>query len=500
MKLLKRLLPFFLLCSSCFGALDATIVWEVRVLGAQTNGGGYKPGASGTDYSQQAAAQYALTTVTSAGATATMTHASAAAVMVGNTCRVVSGTNATLGWYEIISVVAGVSLTVDRNWCTGAVANGVVNVGGAFLIGGTLDADFFSSTNKESGNTIWVAAGTYTLGESITTTDTYLILEGYSVARGDKPTGTNRPLISGPARYINFASGVITKFISFTSTSSTGTALFGTYAQAIGCKFVNTGTTVTAFAADSDSPTTFINCEFINNYGYGLSLNTVAVTLINCYIHDCATGIYEVGSGTGRVIINCIIDTCQTGIVASALSFRLLNSVVRNCVTGISGAGNYDYSIINNIFADNVTGVSWDVEPTSYLLDYNCWSNNTTDVTNVTKGSHDVTADALLVSGTAKGTDGATSASGLVFTAASNPFGLVTTSDCLNIVEAGTGATLGVYVISSVDGAGQITLATSAGASKTGIDYCITLGTDFTLSAGSPCFDAGLQLGSDVGL
>jgi hypothetical protein len=156
-------------------------------------------------------------------------------------------------------------------------------------------------------------------------------------------------------------------------------------------------------------------------------------------------------------------------------------------------------TFVNNIIADCVTGAS-SVAVENQWWDYICWSSNGTDVSNVTKGSHDITADALLGSGVAEGTDGATNAGGTVFTAASNPFGSVTTSDCLNIIEAGTGATLGVYVISSVDSAGQLTLATSAGASKTGIDYCIVLGTDFTLGAASPCLDAGLQIGSNMGV
>jgi hypothetical protein len=49
-------------------ALNAAIVWEIRTTGAQTNGGGYKTGATGTNYSQQAAAQWANLAVTSDGA------------------------------------------------------------------------------------------------------------------------------------------------------------------------------------------------------------------------------------------------------------------------------------------------------------------------------------------------------------------------------------------------------------------------------------------------
>ena len=50
-------------------ALSASTVWEVRpATGSDNNGGGFVTGASGTDYSQQGTAQYALTAIASAGA------------------------------------------------------------------------------------------------------------------------------------------------------------------------------------------------------------------------------------------------------------------------------------------------------------------------------------------------------------------------------------------------------------------------------------------------
>ena len=42
-------------------ARSVLIHWDCRSTGSDTNGGGFKQGASGTDFSQQAAAQYALT-------------------------------------------------------------------------------------------------------------------------------------------------------------------------------------------------------------------------------------------------------------------------------------------------------------------------------------------------------------------------------------------------------------------------------------------------------
>jgi hypothetical protein len=310
------------------------------------------------------------------------------------------------------------------------------------------------------------------------------------------PVGANRPLINGGSyswahtgQYHNF------NHLRFTTTGTSSAFATHAYSTVINCKASQKSTVSanSAFAAASTN-VIWILCEGDSLLGYAFS--PYDSKMIACYAHDSKQGV----DGPYGEVIGCVIDTCQTGIDCGSARVEIFGNTIRNCVLGIE-AGTIDSSVfINNIIADCVTGASLVTSLPTQLWDYNCWSNNGTDVTNVTKGSHDVTADALLVSGTAKGTDGVTSASGLVFTAATNPFGSVTTSDCLNIVETGTGATLGVYVISSVDGAGQITLATSAGASKSNIDYCIVLGSDFTLSSGSPCFNAGLKLGSDVGL
>ncbi len=147
-------------------AIAATAVWEIRTTATASNAnGGFYNAAIGTnDYSQQDSAQYNLTGATSSGAGAVILHASAAADMVGNGAHVISGTNFTAGWYEIISVVAGVSITVDRAVTTGIGATGVVNIGGALSLGSSDDAVFESPS---AGNIMWVKAGTYTLGGTV---------------------------------------------------------------------------------------------------------------------------------------------------------------------------------------------------------------------------------------------------------------------------------------------------------------------------------------------
>lgn len=495
-----------------YAAIGATAVWEVRSTGSNTAGGGYTSG--GTDYSQQAAAQYALTGVTSAGAGNTVLTASAAADMVGNIACCVSGTNFTTSeWFEVVSVSVGVSITfgtshASASICTGIGVNGVINIGGAFLIGGSLDDEWFDSTR--AGNTVYIAstAGgvTYTIGEpmasaSIGTDILPKVFQGYKDTRTTISTGVDRPIFALGANTFSTAPYSTWKYLIFTTTNSSGVYV-GTYNTLLECKSTNSSTTANypAFYLGGDIGI-LISCEAISAKGYAVYAG-ILCHIINCYFHDSKTGIYFASNYYGRSVSHSIIDTCLTGIDYSAsYSLLFLNNVVRNCLTGITGTTAYNSSFINNIISDCVTGASW----TATYGNSNYWGYNnfynTTDTTNVTLDSTNLVAsDPLLGSALVSGTDGVTSASGLVFTAVSAPFSGVTTSDCLLIKVAGTGATLGVYAISSVDSTSQLTIATTAGASKSSISYGIVKGSDFTLQSGSPCFNVGLKPSVVIGI
>src|SRR6185437_7298068 len=177
--------------------LPAASVAEVRPgSGSDNNGGGYVTGSSGTDYSQQASAQYALSGLTTSGASATVSTASATSDMVGNWTQITAGTNFTTGIYNVASVVVGSSITFDRNVATGVGAAGTANVGGALA----------TITKAEgvlvAGNTAWLKAdGTnQTISSSIILsnpgdqTSGVITWQGYHTTRGDHD-GT-RPLIT----------------------------------------------------------------------------------------------------------------------------------------------------------------------------------------------------------------------------------------------------------------------------------------------------------------
>jgi hypothetical protein len=169
-------------------ALPAATVWEVRpTVGANTNGGGFVTGSAGTDWSQQNAAQYSLTNGVTNGTTLVAT-VSATADMVGNIAYIAGGTGSiTAGWYQVVSEVLGVSITVDRS--TGLTAGTGVTIN----IGGALSTIVQANTNATIANVIWIkATGTTTVTSALTVTlvsngapgNPYSFI-GYSSTRGD---------------------------------------------------------------------------------------------------------------------------------------------------------------------------------------------------------------------------------------------------------------------------------------------------------------------------
>lgn len=123
-------------------ALSAAVVLEVRNGGSDTNGGGFKKGASGTDWSQQTAAQYSVTDgVTNGTTTITSATANFGTDVVGNLISVSGGTGSvTQGWYEITARASTTSITVDRSTGLTAGTGVTLKIGGALASPGQAGA------------------------------------------------------------------------------------------------------------------------------------------------------------------------------------------------------------------------------------------------------------------------------------------------------------------------------------------------------------------------
>lgn len=302
-------------------AIAATIVFEVQpgISGASDdNGGGFKPGASGSDFSQQAAPQYALTGLVTAGAGAVVLSAAAAADMVGNLLRVVSGTNFTVGTYEILSVSVGVSITVDRNLCTGVGASGVINIGGA------LNSLITAAARAVTENTIYVKgtnAETTAVGLTLDAGIVHLKFIGYTSTRGDNgratlTTSTNSTnLVTYPTStnglytWQNFVFSNTASTRAFGHTAGTGGSCY--FNLLVNCIFDGFSIGVNGrFSTQHTLPhLCMIACEVKNSTTQGLDLSGPA-TLFLCYVHDNTGNGLLCGEGNGPevgaiTIINC---------------------------------------------------------------------------------------------------------------------------------------------------------------------------------------------------
>ncbi|MHA2070135.1 MAG: hypothetical protein ACXABY_37690 [Candidatus Thorarchaeota archaeon] len=167
-------------------AISALTQWECRTDGDQDNGGGFVDGASGTDYSQQAAAEASYTDLV-LDTTTTMSSVarSFVAADVGNLIHVTGGTGFTLGRYEIVSVAAGVA-TLDR------VAGSASSTGGTAELGGAIDYPNQFNDDAVSGNTLWIRAGAYTISTLTGNVNNGVVnltsqrnVIGYGTVRGD---------------------------------------------------------------------------------------------------------------------------------------------------------------------------------------------------------------------------------------------------------------------------------------------------------------------------
>ncbi len=373
-------------------ALSATIVWEVQTGGAATNGGGFKPGASGTDWSQQASAQYSVTDAVTAGTT-TITSATAnfGTDVVGNTLYIQGGTGSiTAGWYEITARNSATSITVDRS--TGLTTG----TGATLKIGGALDSLGTAGAAHVAGNTIYQKSGAYTVSSTSSNVSGGKIsltagssgamtrLIGYGSTRGD---GGTRPVNTSSAAstpvvtlannvhvenievngnstsatcFLNTASGIVVSCVGKNATSRNFSQSSATRARAIACYSYTSGST--GFESGQ-----LLNCVDVGS-GYGFGLWTAGDTATNCFAinnttagfdfqaasaaynctaYNATRGFYQDGTLAVPIpVVNCLAVNCTTkGFDASAATGGM---ELWNCAGYNNSGGNVSTNITSN--------------------------------------------------------------------------------------------------------------------------------------------------------
>lgn len=353
-SVLARLLLFFLTSSvAAYASLPTVTTWEVRPsVGAATNGGCFVTGASGTDFSQQNAAQYTFTDLV-IGATTTnvisVSHSFVAAD-VGNCMQISAGTGFTKGIYEIVSVAAGVA-TLDRS------AGVAASSGGTYAVGGALDSTtsiltrlgLNSASQGTSGNTIYLKATgnlVYTATQANFDVTNFMLI-GYTTTRGDGgqatiTTATNSVILF---QVNNTGQQWMFQNIIFTSTATTRLAAVDDNANTTDYLYFYNCTFNGVLSAVHTTAQAH-NVVFINSIIENCTSSTAAINLTAIALHVYGTKIHD-NTGDG-VRIN---GTSNAGV--SGLAWFVSSVIKSNGGRGISNIGDLQGNGAVGLFVDN---------------------------------------------------------------------------------------------------------------------------------------------------
>jgi len=490
-----------LIANPVTGAYDSpSTVAGIATTGTPTGG------TIGIDYSQQDAADGTATDFTATGSSTTLTSATGGfrRSHIGNFFhQTTTGTGAfgVVGWYEIVSYTNATTVVLDRTPNSGTANVACTGfVGGALDMAGSLGDSFLEQI--QGGNTVWYKSGSFTVGVAVavasanSTSQTISYLRGFTSLRGDTCTGTNRPTLAMGSNSFTVGTYVQTSNISFTGTAATlVTSAIGAVFR--NCKFQNTSTTTSRIACTISTDALAVDCEVISQNGTGISTSAANVRVIGCYVHDSTNGL--VSTGTGRqLILSTIISENVTTAINNSLTNASLSAI--GCTfygseAKIGTALSAISAVILCQFFDNIiygfaTGISQ--ATTQYKSNfgmYNNFYNNTTDVSLYTKDVTDTAVNPAFTSvSQITGTNATTS--GSVLTSSGANFSSVTDNQDYCYISAGTGKTVGKYLITAHTST-TLTLNNAPGTNATadGV-YSVGIGHNFKPTVSLPGFPA----------
>jgi hypothetical protein len=378
---------------------NANTVWELRAAGADTNGGGFVTGASGTDWSQQDTPQYSVTDGVTAGST-TITSATAAfgTDVVGNILFVSGGTGSVVGdWYEIVSRTNATTIVVDRATGLTAGTGVTLKIGGALATWAKLWALMSAGNNSYvKGSFTITTAVLISFSAGVATGSFGSLVQGYTTTRGDTgqatlTTATNSiDLIAFTLTY-----GILFKNLLFSSTAGTRgdgiKAKSGNNTAAIGfdrCTFDGFSRHIVGnFSVDWMFVSLMLrNCELKNAVSDG-GRNSGFTSMVGCYIHN--NGGVGWRHASGGASAGLCVESC---IFKSNTSDGLLLDSSDAPTASSSGAA----TIRNCAFTDNgAAGLNRDVNANGVLL-----LENNIYYANTTFGWTSTSAATLLMGGT----------------------------------------------------------------------------------------------------
>jgi hypothetical protein len=405
---MRKLILLFLVCwLPAFGAISATMQWDVRTTGSDSNSGGFDPGVSvpGTDYSQQNSPQITYTDlvigVTTTKYTSVLNIVSSA--LPGNTLVITGGTGCTTGTYEILSN-ATITATVDRSLGTAAsVCTAVLGGGNATICSAYSGANCVSGAMSAavSSNTFWVKSGTYTQTVSFNSNSSsatlyYLTFEGYGSTHGDfgtKPlltTATNSVPIFAPlatATYINLnlssTAGTSNPLIYVNQVSP---AFVSVYRSKLDCTGTSSGGCNGVQVYNSSTYLSIVDTEIALTTGQpgiedgGGTSQSDLIYLSGDYIHGGLAGLADYGSNYERwVVTNTVFSGNSVGVYSTSANAQVMiitgNSFYNQTNENVRSSSSSLFVAQNNIFYGGTYGIRNGFAPLQTFSNVNAFGN-----------------------------------------------------------------------------------------------------------------------------
>lgn len=404
--------------------ISALTVLEVRSASSDTNGGGFVTGASGTDYSQQNAANSAGSNISTTDAvavgTTTITSVTAAftSAIVGNIIYLAGGTGSiTAQWRQVTGFTNATTITIDSS--IAASTGMTMNIGGALATPAKA-----ISLMTVAGMITYIKAATYAIGTNIVFPTvggsggcSYII--GYTTTRGDNGQATLQYTTTGTMiSFTTISYSYCWQNIIFDGNSKTASKFYTGSGYDIfwNCSFKNMSGT-SALIGGNDFLGIY-NSEITGltqTTNGGCTVTTTGnggVVIDSTYIHGNTsttagavigpgTGTYANFTLTGNVFYSTttgnhvVIDTVCGGLIRN----NVFDSAARAGIYYFNSGPAFP-SIFNNIFTNNGTyginasnaSLSASGTQATPFIHHNAYYNNTTAAyTGIVAGTGDVT-------------------------------------------------------------------------------------------------------------
>ena len=337
-------------------ALSANTVWEVRVAGSDTNGGGFVTGSGGTDYSQQngvnpnGGSNGSSVLAAAAGTTTiTCTDAQFTSAITGNIVYFQGGSGSIAAQWRQATYVSATTITIDTAIATSTGMT--MNVGGALQTVGQLSALLtiggMIAYLLQAGSVFPITSITTSVPGGSLGMSQNIFIQGYTTTRslGNSDTApTIQAQITGATFFSGSSGWVIQNIICDGNTptynsrvANSGSGVF------ILCTFKN-------FATASNNIFTAIKCYATTN-----SAAVFSGTAISCVAYNNTATQFV--PGQAGILIDCI-SYSNTGAGTDGFSITINAGLCKNCVAYSNGRHGFNLSggtsgLVINCHAEN---------------------------------------------------------------------------------------------------------------------------------------------------